>query len=63
MSEEIPGNQNIQANEDSVTMGSVSVGGSVDGSLIIGSHNVVGFTSNQVSVLIMTRKSQFTRSA
>lgn len=52
MAEETAGDQNIQASEDSVTVGNVSVGESIDGSLIIGSHNVVGLTSDQVSTLI-----------
>jgi hypothetical protein len=52
MAEETQGNQNIQANDDSIAVGSVSVGGSIDGSFIIGSHNVVGFTSDQVSTLL-----------
>ncbi len=42
----------VQAGDDSVAVGSLRVDGSVDGSLIIGSHNVVGFTSEQVSTLI-----------
>lgn len=52
MSEEDSQNTNIQADNNSTAVGSVTVGGSVDGSLIIGSHNVVGFTSDQVSTLI-----------
>jgi formylglycine-generating enzyme required for sulfatase activity len=43
-------NSSVQANNNSV--GNLSVGGSVEGSITIGNHNVVGFTSDQVSVLI-----------
>ena len=52
MAEETQASQNTQANDNSIAVGSVNVGGSINGSLIIGSHNVVGFTSEQVSALI-----------
>src|ERR1041385_2048674 len=52
MAEDPQASESIQANNNSVAVGSVSVGGPIDGSLIIGSHNVVGFTSDQVFALI-----------
>ncbi len=44
----------VQAGDDSVAVGSLRVDGAVEGSVIVGSHNVVttGFTSEQVSTLI-----------
>lgn len=47
-----PNNSNVQANDNSNAVGNLSVDGSVEGSLIIGNNNVVGFTSDQVSALI-----------
>src|SRR5687767_11547213 len=43
---------NIQAQDNSIAVGHVHVGGSVEGSMVIGSHNVVGYTSEQISVLL-----------
>jgi len=61
MSEEDNLNNNIQASDNSVALGSVSIGGSIDGSLIIGSNNVVGFTSDQISALIYISSKVFDR--
>src|ERR1041385_1111961 len=52
MAEDPQASESIQANNNSVAVGSGSVGGPIDGSLIIGSHNVVGFTSDKVFALI-----------
>lgn len=49
----------VQADSNIIAVGSLSVAGSIDGSLIIGSHNVVGFTSEQVSALITKISSTF----
>lgn len=49
----------FRAKNNSVAVGSLSVGGSVEGPLVIGSNNVVGFTSEQVSVLIKQITSTF----
>jgi len=47
-----PEESKIQANTNSVAVDNVSIGGSIEGTFIAGSHNVVGFTSDQVSALI-----------
>jgi WD40 repeat protein/energy-coupling factor transporter ATP-binding protein EcfA2 len=49
----------VSARNHSVAVDTISVGGSVEGSLVIGSHNVVGFTSEQVSVLLEQISSTF----
>src|SRR5437762_6708681 len=59
MAEETQASQNTQASDNSIAVGSLNVGSSIDGSLIIGSHNVVGFTSDQVSTLITQISSTF----
>jgi WD40 repeat protein len=51
MSDESP-NPNLQAGHHSTAAGDIHVNGSIEGSLIIGSNNVVGYTTEQVSVLI-----------
>jgi WD40 repeat protein len=45
-------NPNLQPDHNSMAAGDINVDGSIEGSLIIGSHNVVGYTAEQVSVLI-----------
>jgi WD40 repeat protein len=52
-------NSNVQAEGNSIATGNVSFGGSVHGSVIFGSHNVVGFTSEQVSALIAQISTSF----
>ena len=49
MTEEAQGSQNIQANDNSVTVGSVNVGGSIGGDFFIGNQ---GFSAEEVSVLV-----------
>jgi WD40 repeat protein len=43
---------NIQTDTNSTAAGDIHVGGSIEGSLVIGSNNVVGYTVEQVEVLI-----------
>ena len=49
MTEESQENQNIRANDNSVAVGNVTVGGSIGGNLTIGN---TGFSADQVSTLI-----------
>ena len=46
MTEEIQDNQNIRANDNSVAVGNVTVGGSIGGNLTIGN---TGFSADQSS--------------
>ncbi len=52
--------QNVQANDDSTAVGDVRVDGSIEGSLIIGSNNVVGFTADQASAFMAQLAEKFT---
>jgi len=49
MTEETLGSQNIQASDNSVAVGNVSVGGSIGGDFFIGNK---GFSADEVSVLV-----------
>lgn len=49
MTEETQDNQNIRANDNSIAVGNVTVGGSIGGNLTIGN---TGFSADQVSILI-----------
>lgn len=45
-------NPNTRANTNGVEVENINIGGSVGGSTVIGSGNVVGYTSEQVSALL-----------
>ena len=56
MTEDTQDDQNIQANDNSIAIGNVTVGGSIGGNLTIGN---TGFSVEQVSVLITQISSTF----
>ncbi|HEX9332486.1 MAG TPA: hypothetical protein VF896_11385, partial [Anaerolineales bacterium] len=49
MTEEAQGTQNVQADDNSIAVGNVSVGGSIGGDFFIGNK---GFSAEEVSVLV-----------
>ncbi len=42
----------VKASNNSVAVDTIQVGGSIQGSMVIGSNNVIGFSAEQVSILI-----------
>lgn len=60
MADETQGNPDIQVDNNSIAFESVRVDGPVEGHLIIGSNNVVGFTAEQASAFMAQLSEKFT---